>query len=103
HLALRQETIMRIAFTTLPVPGHLNSTTTLARRLKARGHDVVFIGALDAEPFVSAAKLPFIPVSEKEYPAGSVGKILDQLSKLDGEAAAEFTFRALGEALQATF
>ena len=41
---------MRIAFTTLPVPGHLNSTTTLARRLKARGHDVVFIGALDAEP-----------------------------------------------------
>jgi zeaxanthin glucosyltransferase len=92
--------IMRIAFATVAAPGHLNSTTTLARRLKARGYDVVFIAVPDAEPFVSAAQLPFIPASEREYPAGSVGKILDQLSKLDGQAAMEFTFRALGDALQ---
>jgi zeaxanthin glucosyltransferase len=95
--------IMRIAFTTVAVPGHLNSTTTLARRLKARGHDVVFIAVRDAEPFVNAAQLPFIPAAEREYPAGSVGKILDQLSKLDGQAAMEFTFRALGDALQSSF
>jgi hypothetical protein len=65
---------MRIAFTTVAAPGHLNSTTTLARRLKAGGHDAVFIAVRDTEPFVSAAQLPFIPHSEKEYPAGSVGK-----------------------------
>jgi len=33
---------MRIAFR-CSVPGHLNPMTNLARKLKARGHDVVFI------------------------------------------------------------
>ena len=52
---------MKIAFLGVRVPGHLNPMTTLARRLKARGHDVVFISVLDTEPFVRAAHLPFIP------------------------------------------
>jgi UDP:flavonoid glycosyltransferase YjiC (YdhE family) len=34
---------MRIASLGVRVPGHLNPMTTLARKLKARGHDVVFI------------------------------------------------------------
>lgn len=93
---------MRIAFTTVPAPGHLNSTTTLARRLKARGHDVVFIAFRDAEPFVRAAQLPFIPYAEKDYPAGSVRKKLDQLSQLEGQAALEFTFHALAENVRRT-
>jgi len=91
---------MRIAFTTVPAPGHLNSTTTLARRLKSREHDVVFIAVPDAEPFVNAAQLPFIAFAEEDYPAGSVRKILDQLSKLEGQAAMEYTFRALSEGLR---
>ena len=37
---------MRIAFR-CSEPGHLNPMTTLARKLKARGHDVVFISILD--------------------------------------------------------
>ena len=52
---------MKIAFLGVRVPGHLNRMTTLARRLKNRGHDVVFISVLDTEPFVLAAQLPFIP------------------------------------------
>jgi zeaxanthin glucosyltransferase len=94
---------MRIAFTTVPAPGHLNSTTTLARGLKARGHDVVFLAVPDAEPFVNAARLPFIPYGERDYPAGSVRKILDQLSKLEGQAAMEFTFLALSEGIRRAF
>ncbi len=57
---------MRIAFLGVRVPGHLNPMTTLARKLKARGHDVVFIADLDSEPAVRAAQLPFISYCEKE-------------------------------------
>ena len=34
---------MGIAFLGIRVPGHLNQMTTLASKLKARGHDVVFL------------------------------------------------------------
>jgi UDP:flavonoid glycosyltransferase YjiC (YdhE family) len=81
---------MRIAVLGVRVPGHLNPMTTLARRLKARGHDVVFISILDTEPHVRAAQLPFIPYCEKEFPLGSVRQRTDQQSKLQGQAALEF-------------
>lgn len=41
---------MRIGFLTLPFPGHLNPMTALARKLKERGHEIVFFGIPDAEP-----------------------------------------------------
>jgi hypothetical protein len=63
---------MRIAFLGVRVLGHLNPMTTLARKLKARGHDVAFISVLDSEPYVRAAQLPFIPYCEKEMPLGLV-------------------------------
>jgi UDP:flavonoid glycosyltransferase YjiC (YdhE family) len=37
---------MKLAFLGVRLPGHLNPMTTLARKLKARGHDVVFYGEL---------------------------------------------------------
>jgi hypothetical protein len=43
---------MKIAFLGVRVPGHLNPMTTLARKLKGRGHDVVFLSMPDTEPFV---------------------------------------------------
>jgi hypothetical protein len=36
------------------------------------GQNVVFISVFDAEPYVRAANLPFIPYCEKEFPLGSV-------------------------------
>ncbi len=77
--------------------------TTLARRLKRRGHDVVSVGFSDAEPLVRAAELPFVPIGEKEYPAGSDRTIVNQLSKLQGQEALEFTHRTIAEILQAAF
>jgi len=47
---------MRTAFLGVRVVGHLNPMTTLARKLKARGHDVVFISVLDSEPYVRRAQ-----------------------------------------------
>jgi MGT family glycosyltransferase len=82
---------MRIGFLSLPVPGHLNPMTTLARKLQSRGQDVVFISLADVAPFVEAAGLPFVPCSETAYPAGSLGKLVRRLSELSGEDALNFT------------
>ena len=94
---------MRIACLGVRVPGHLNPMTTLARRLKARGHDVVFISVLDTEPYVRAAQLPFIPYCEKEFPLGSVRQKTDQLGKLQGQAALEFAIGNIANSLEAAF
>jgi zeaxanthin glucosyltransferase len=86
---------MRIGFLSLPVPGHLNPMTALARKLQSRGHDVVFISLADVAPFVEAAGLPFVPCSEAAYPAGSAGKLVRRLSELSGEEALHFTVNTM--------
>jgi zeaxanthin glucosyltransferase len=86
---------MRIGFLSLPVPGHLNPMTTLARNLQSRGHDVVFISLADVAPFVEAAGLPFVPCSETAYPAGSLGRLVRRLSELSGEDALHFTVNSM--------
>jgi len=86
---------MRIGFLSLPVPGHLNPMTALARKLQSRGHDVVFISLADVAPFVEAAGLPFVPCSEAAYPAGSLGKLVRRLSELSGEDALHFTVNSM--------
>ena len=62
---------MKIGFVSLPVYGHLNPMTALARKLRKRGHEVSFIGVRDAENPVKAAGLNFICYCENEYPLGS--------------------------------
>jgi zeaxanthin glucosyltransferase len=62
---------MKIGFIGLPVSGHLNPMIALARKLQTRGHEVSFIGVLDAEAPVRAAKLDFLSYCEREYPIGS--------------------------------
>ena len=81
-LIIRSRGQMKIAFLGVRVPGHLNPMTTLARKLKARGHDVVFLSMPDTEPFVRAAELPFIPFCENDFPVGSLAKSMAALSKL---------------------
>jgi len=82
---------MRVAFLSLPVPGHLNPMTALARKLQARGHAVVFLSLPDVAPFVHAAELPFVPCAEDAYPQGSLGKYLQRLSGLAGAEALSYT------------
>src|SRR5215510_2538122 len=86
---------MRIGFLSLPVPGHLNPMTALARKLQLRGHEVVFMSLVDVAPFVEAAGLPFVPCSETAYPAGSLGQLVRRLSELSGEEALHFTVNAM--------
>ena len=59
---------MKIGFVSMPLSGHLNPMTALARRVQSRGHEVVFIGVPDVEPFSRAADLDFVPFCENEFP-----------------------------------
>ena len=80
---------MKFGFVSVPVTGHLNPMTALARKLQSRGNEVVFIGLPDVEPIVRAANLNFVPFCEKEYPLGSVAKGYAPLAKLNGLAVVE--------------
>src|SRR5262245_54841292 len=82
---------MQVAFLSLPVPGHLNPMTALARAYQARGHSVVFLSLPDVAPFVHAAQLPFVPCAEDAYPQGSLGTYLERLSRLSGADALSYT------------
>jgi zeaxanthin glucosyltransferase len=97
------EAALKIAFVVLPAPGHLYPTTTLARRLRARGHDVVMIAAADVEPFIRGADLAFVPFGEKRYPPGRLAEIFEQLSKLQGQEALAFTFQKVAEFMEMAF
>lgn len=85
--------IMKIGFVSMPLAGHLNPMTALARRLQSRGHEVVFIGFPDAEPFARSAGLDFVPYCEKEFPAGSVPELYRPVSKLHGLEVMRWSIR----------
>ena len=86
---------MRIGFLSLPVTGHVNPMTSLARKFQSRSHDVVFISLVDIAPFAEAAGLPFVPCSETIYPAGSMGTFVRHLCELSGEDALHFTVNTM--------
>jgi len=70
--------------------------TALARELRSRQHDVVFISLLDTEPFVRRiAKLPFLPCCEKDLPFGAMKEVARQISLRQGPEALEFTLRSI--------
>jgi zeaxanthin glucosyltransferase len=94
---------MKIAFLGVRVPGHLNPMTTLARKLKARGHDVVFLSMPDTERFVRAAELPFIPFCENDFPVGSLAKSMAAVSKLQGQAALELVIKSVANTMESAF
>jgi zeaxanthin glucosyltransferase len=94
---------MKIAFLAPAVPGHLNPMTTLARRLRSRGHDTVFIAVADAEPLIRAAGISFIPYCLEQYPLGKLAEFLRRLSKLDGREGIEFTMAELARIAEAAF
>ena len=82
---------MKLGFVSLPFTGHLNAMAALARKMRSRGHEVVFIGIPDIEPTIRAAGLAFMPYCENEFPVGSLDKYLAPISKLHGLSAVQNT------------
>jgi zeaxanthin glucosyltransferase len=75
---------MKIGFVSMPLSGHLNPMTALARKLRSRGNEVVFFGVPDVEPFARAAGLDFVPYGEAEYPVGSIDKVYSSVATMSG-------------------
>ncbi|MBV8968956.1 MAG: glycosyltransferase, partial [Verrucomicrobia bacterium] len=93
---------MRIAFVAFSAPGHLNPTAALARQLQSRNHEVLVISLPDAEPYVRAAGLAFLPYCEAAFSAGGSGnEIRRQLSVLQGEDWLRLMIEAQGQMMQA--
>jgi zeaxanthin glucosyltransferase len=90
---------MKIGFLSLPLTGHLNPMTALARKLQSRGHEIVFIGVPDIEPVVRAADLDFVPFCQNEYPLGSVPKSWGAVANLQGLDVVRYTVRELSPGL----
>jgi hypothetical protein len=82
---------MKLGFVSLPLTGHLNSMAALARKMRNRGHEVVFIGIPDIESTIRSAGLTFVPYCENEFPVGSLDKYLKPISTLHGLAAVQQT------------
>ncbi len=57
----------------LPEAGHHTGTFRLARTLRARGHEVVYLGLADLEPIVAAQGFDFVPFAADLLPSGSIG------------------------------
>jgi len=86
---------MKIGFLSLPVTGHLNSMTGLARKLRSRGNEVVFFGVPDTERAIRAADLDFVPFCENEYPPGSIDKSWGAVANLRGLDVIQYSARVL--------
>jgi len=93
---------MKIGFLSLPLSGHLNPMTALARELQSRGHEVVLIGVPDIEPAARAADLDFVSFGENEYPPGSIAKRWGRVANLHGLDVVRYTARELTPGLVKT-
>ena len=58
--------------------------TALGRRLRSRGHEVVFVGIPDAAARVQAAGLDFLPYCEREFPPDSQDALFGRIAYLRG-------------------
>jgi hypothetical protein len=58
----------KIGFSSMPLAGHLNPMTALARKLQSRGHEIVLIGVPDAGPTIRAAGLNFVRLLRRGVP-----------------------------------
>jgi zeaxanthin glucosyltransferase len=86
---------MKIGFMSLPLFGHLNPMTALARKLQSRGNEIVFITVPDAEPVLRAVNLSFVTFCEEEYPAGSIARNWSSVAKLHWEEVSRHSTRGL--------
>ena len=75
---------MKIGLVSMPLSGHLNPMTALARRLQSRGNEIVFFGVPDVEPFARTAGLNFVPYGEADFSVGSIDKLYSSVATMRG-------------------
>jgi zeaxanthin glucosyltransferase len=90
---------MKIGFISMPLTGHINPMTALARKMQSRGHEVVFIGVPDVGPYARAAGLNFVSYCDEELPIGSCASVVAPAAKLHGMETTRWTIQVAGRAM----
>lgn len=85
----------KIAFLIEHEEGHLNPTFKLARRLAARGHEIVYLGLADGGGFVRSQGFEFVPILEDLFPRGTLQTLRELLRSASGGDAAGIMTAAL--------
>ena len=89
---------MKIASTSIPVPGYFNPTTTLSRKLQSGNYELVCIFSADTVPVVGAANLTFLLYPMESATPRTAGPDQLGLAAEDIQSQGEVT---LGRAFQA--
>jgi zeaxanthin glucosyltransferase len=77
---------MKLGFICPDLPGHLNPMSALARHLRTRNHEVVFLYSSGAP-----AGLPFAPAPEQDH----INENRPEMSKMEGQDALQFSLRSV--------
>jgi zeaxanthin glucosyltransferase len=85
----------RIGILSFSSPGHFYPLTALGRRLRARGHEVVYFQVADLERPIRAAGLEFRQIGREEFPPGSIRARDKELGQLQGLAALRCGLRGI--------
>ena len=81
----------KVGFSINEARGHMNPSLSLAIELRDKGHDITFVGRLDAKDWVEDQGFKFITFAKEEWPLGSHKHALDEVGALKGKAALDKT------------
>jgi zeaxanthin glucosyltransferase len=70
---------------------NMNATFALARRLRERGHCVIYLGIPDSEERIQSQGFDFLPIFERAFPRGTLAD--QQANEASGRAAGLAGFR----------
>ena len=87
----------------MPLLGHLNPFSTLARELIRRGHQITFFHVPDFAELVRSRGFDFEPFGERDYPAGTFAERYREMSRLDGLPASRAGLDILTSQAEALF
>jgi MGT family glycosyltransferase len=78
---------------TIENSSHVSMMAKLGGELQRRGHRVTVIGLPDGKEKVRGAGLEFIEIGAREFPLGSMPRLVEEFGGLKGRAAMNFTFQ----------
>lgn len=85
----------RIGVVSIPASGHLYSIGALARKLRSRGHEVIYFDIPEFQSRVERAGLEYRQIGRDAYPPGTMREVDEKLASLQGLEAFRFTIRRI--------
>jgi UDP:flavonoid glycosyltransferase YjiC (YdhE family) len=100
---MEDRSVGRIGILSFSSPGHYYPLTALGRRLRSRGHEVVYFQVADLERPIRAAGLEFCQIGREDFPPGALRARDEELGQLKGVAALRCGLRGIGRKAEMLF